>query len=875
MGQRLKIELLSQPTPYQVMTFTVFTSDSIYWRNNSIVFVPGASVGLAGVQIGPTLADTVSRLFARLSESFSDTTTWWSLESGAIYLNFYEPSTLNLNYIPRTWLHMELVTVSDTPVEILQPFTVGSLSLEIIDTYENDRPLVEEMTQANAPMLRYDGGDDIYEPFMASTLDFNLLVNDASDAKFSHLFTGDENRYKVRLTNTDPDNDQQLIWQGFLLPDQYKEPYRNGVFFVSFTAVDMISTLKGKYLDPWMYYARYTLPEIISMLLKMTGLEQRITVRPSLVNASPLIAWKNIIVNLEPFFKDGKPSDAYKILESILISQCLSLRSYRGEWQIEGFTRRGELEGPVQVFGPDGAYLGTGTALTQQVDFEMQAESSNLTSITPFKTVDVDFSYDEQKNQFPDDVLIRSSFFAGYNNDAFDRTTPTTTYFNQWKKIGATYLELMKPTEEFSFKKKNLYTLYVVSEAESLTNYYECPVKPYVSPGRVYEFEFESVLRIGHGLGVVPDQFMGQLSRGDFDSQVMFQILLNGEEIRSNRPSSPTFGQNKYDERIYDSYVTNQGRQGSIVYKVTFKIKREFSVSTDGYLTFRMLAPINEGFGGEFGYQYFEVIPKVLKISVIEGGVESENISAKRNINYTQIMDIDLPITCSVNFAVPNSFRLGDRIGQTSRDIPMAFQEDAAFYQVFPPLNNLMLSFRKMQIPEEISAYLFDKGNTKAVYLEKADGTKEHFYSLYVRNEQTGRFLYSLTDWEGRPRIPKDYKRLPVAGAGDQLKIHLSDFTEEDYSKREFWKVFGIEGWVENYPRTVANAYHCTRKDPVLNLETGLLGLMFPDQVYSLYFDGQDRKFLPTRLELDLAGGKTQMNSKEYSVNQITDITYG
>ena len=871
MAQRLKIEILSQPTPYQVMTFTIFTSDSVYWRNNSIVFMPGPSIGLAGVEIGPTLADTVSRLFARLSESFTDTFTWWSLESGAIYLNFYEPSTLNLSYVTQSWLNMELVTVSDTPVVLLQPFELGSLSLEIIDTYDNDRPLVEEMTQANAPMLKYDGGDDIYEPFMASTLDFNLLVNDASDAKFSHLFTGDENRYKVRLTNTDPDDVQQLIWQGYLLPDQYKEPYKNGVFFVSFTAVDMISTLKGKYLDPWLYYARYTLPEIISMLLKMTGLEQRITVKPSIVNSSPLIGWRNIIVNLEPFIKDGKPSDAYKILESVLISQCLSLSSYRGERQIEGFTRRGELEGPVQVYGPDGEYLGTGTATRQQVDFEMQADSPNLNSITPFKTVDIDFSFDEKKNLFPDDVVIRDSFFAGYNNDAFDRTTPTTTYFNQWKKTGGGYLDFIKPTEEFSFKKKFPGVTYNVYEAESLANYYECPVKPYVSPGRVYEFEFEVNLRIGIGTAMVLENFMNYLNGGEFDKWVIFQMLLNGSEIRSNRPSSPTLGQNKYDDRQYVSYDINQGTLGIIIYNTTFRIKREFTVADDGYITFRMLAP--RFTGGQFTWRYFEITPKILKINVVEGA-ESENISAKRDINFTQTKDLDLPITCSVNSAVPNSFRLGDRVGNTSRDIPMVFQEDAAFYQIFPPINNLRLDFRKMMIPTDISAYLFDKGNTKAVYLQKADGSRVHFYSLYVRQEQVGRFLYSLTDWEGRPRIPKDYKRLPVADTGDQLKIHLSDFTEEDFSKREFWKVYGLDSWVENYPRTVANAYHCTRKDPVLNLETGLLGLMFPDQVYTFYFDGQDRKFLPTRLELDLTGGKTQMNSKEYTINQIDDITY-
>lgn len=875
MADRLKIELLSQPTPFSLLNVAVSTSDTLYYRQVLVTFLSGIPANSSAVQIGSTLEITIARLFANLLANHADIFTFWTLEEGIIYLNFYTDVEIIVSYTPYVWLLVTTDSVTIVPVEVLPDFETGFFTLEIIDTYENDRTLVEEIAQANAPILKYDGGDDIYEPFMSSTLDFNLLVKDKSDAKFFHLFTGDENRYRVRLSNTDPSENVQLLWQGFLLPDQYKEPYKNGAFFVAFTAVDMISTLKGKELEPWFYHARFTLPEIVSMLLKLTGLEQRIWVKPAIVNSSILVGWKNIIVNMEPFVKDGKYQDAYKILESILVSQCLVLKSWRGEWCLEGFTRRGEVTGDAVYFDHDGTYLGMASVTKKQVSFMQQAESVNLTAVTPFKKVSVGFAYDEKKNLFPDDVVIRDSFFAGYNGEEFDRNTPTTTYFRQWKKVGGSYMTFLNFTEEFSFRNINPAIPYNVSEAESLANYFECQEKPYVSPGRVYEFEFEVDFRTGWGLGLTLNNYMEYMNNGTLDRLPIFQILLDGAEIRSNRPSSPTLSQNTYDERLYDSYVVNQGTLGSIVYRSTYRIKREFTVSTDGNITFRMLAPRYAS--GGFDLRYFEVIPKILKINVIEGDKE-ENIEAVRDINYTEVKDVDLPITCSVNAAVPNSFAIGERVGANTKDVPMAAQTDAVFTQVFPPINNLDLNFRKMEIGEDVSAYLFDLGRTKSVYLEKASGERIHFYSLYVKlgpGPLIGRRnLYYLVDWEGRPKIPKDFKRLPIAGPGDQIKILLSDFTAENFSLRESWHVYGIPGWTEDYPKTVANAYHSTRKEPIFNLETSLLGLLYPDQLFDFFFADEMRSFVPTRIEIDLFGGKTKINAKQTATNEITDIIY-
>jgi hypothetical protein len=42
--------------------------------------------------------------------------------------------------------------------------------------------------------------------------------------------------------------DDDSIWQGYILPDLYSEPYKQVNFFVNFTATDGLARLKGKYL---------------------------------------------------------------------------------------------------------------------------------------------------------------------------------------------------------------------------------------------------------------------------------------------------------------------------------------------------------------------------------------------------------------------------------------------------------------------------------------------------------------------------------------------------------------------------------------------------------------------------------------------------
>jgi hypothetical protein len=73
------------------------------------------------------------------------------------------------------------------------------------------------------------------------TSEFNFDMLTDGDAAFIDFFTGDEHRFKVLVKNFDDDS---VIWQGYILPDLYSEPYKQVNFFVNFTATDGLARLR-------------------------------------------------------------------------------------------------------------------------------------------------------------------------------------------------------------------------------------------------------------------------------------------------------------------------------------------------------------------------------------------------------------------------------------------------------------------------------------------------------------------------------------------------------------------------------------------------------------------------------------------------------
>jgi len=125
-----------------------------------------------------------------------------------------------------------------------------SYTIDIIDTENDDLVISNELAEAKSIVLTWKGSDEKDEIYIiGSSLSFTMLDENYTDGRFDSLFTGNETRFKVRLyhdTDSESTEDDVTIWTGFLLPEQYTEPYNNGVLSIGFEAADGLGRLKGK-----------------------------------------------------------------------------------------------------------------------------------------------------------------------------------------------------------------------------------------------------------------------------------------------------------------------------------------------------------------------------------------------------------------------------------------------------------------------------------------------------------------------------------------------------------------------------------------------------------------------------------------------------
>jgi hypothetical protein len=197
-------------------------------------------------------------------------------------------------------------------------------SIVITDTETNTRILQEELAEYGSLRLVYNGEDDRYQTIMSSELHFNFLVSDGADAKYIHLLTSSETRYKVELKAYD-ENEVFLsnLWEGFLLPEQFTEPYMNGKYFINFVAVDGIGLLKGKGFNVLNQFGKRSLSELIALATTATGLNLPIYIAPAVENAVADVRVDQIEADINSYYDDqedktGIIMDYYELLTNIL-----------------------------------------------------------------------------------------------------------------------------------------------------------------------------------------------------------------------------------------------------------------------------------------------------------------------------------------------------------------------------------------------------------------------------------------------------------------------------------------------------------------------------------------------------------------------------
>jgi len=770
----------------------------------------------------------------------------------------------------------------------LNPITIHNFSIEIVNTISNTMVLVEEFTEENAPTLQYDGGDDIYAPMLNSKLIFNLLVDDASDGKYDHLYTGNENQFLVKLFNVNVDLTKDLLWQGFLLPEVYTEPYKNGVFFVEFTAIDMLSTLNKKTLKPWYYNNRIPAGMLLSFLLKETGLNQKIIVAPSLVPENVSINWSDINVPLSHYFKDNKYADCQKILEDFLIANGLSLYNYRGYWFVIGATRKIEaIKSGCFLFGTNG-YLESLITINEREVEPMMAPTPVIKLLAPFKKVNIDLSIDTKKKLFTDEVAVTT---PGTTYWLTDYTTfgivvllknflytpisglvgsPSVVYWisqiKPWLKVGTAldFQAQILNDNWFVLQTRVAYSGAFVTEATALNNYFECVEFPSVEAGVSYKFKYKiNKVRVNNGFDV------NALNNGVYDKLAPFQLFIGGQEYMAMRPG---FSKNLYKYTYnYEAFFDYAD--------VDFIMEHEFIAPVSGELTFRLLAPINSGTTTDvFDFRFISE----LSVELVEDK-SNDFLTGVRPIAFTNEKNVDISFISTESEAIKNNFGLNPLLSvpyERSIDFSDDYSDAVGSHVLFvnsvsPEIKELNLKSFKVSdaIYNEI-VFEFLKSN---IFVRTAAGIERAMKSWYFNaNASAEKRMAYLVDYDQGCNLPANYVKESLLTTGDELNYIYFEYPVEDLSNRASWKINGFSDFSLNksFNEVLARLFHFTRPSIMIALEVDYYDMIFPGDIVNFNYKDEDKKLIPTSLKINLASGKTNANMNELKLEDLTDITF-
>lgn len=852
-------------------TFGVNTTGFVYSQS-----VP-SKIALNQMTLGTSAADTAQKFADSIIADNAFLTTDNTTVSGNVvtvklpkfpffYYEFYPPGIFapfanHENVLIDT---DDEVIVPDPPLQIYAPnFEVDFFRIDIVDT-QLEHVLENNFTQFKNPVLQYSDADSLLEAFRTSKLTFNMLVSDKSDAFFKALYTGEENRYLVQLkavynlvTETEETEVENLIWQGFLLPDLYKEPYTNNVLWVDFEATDMIASLKNKSLKPWMYNNRFPLTELLALILQQTSLFQPLYIQPSILHSYEDYAAINLDINT---YSD---KTLYELLEDICKSMCMTLYNYNGKWFFVGFDRWKELDAPVLVFDIYGKYDSTKRWIKTNHFFDF--DNTPLVGIvSPYQEINVEYDGEKSNNIFSDKVLKAPEIYALIDQTFFaNGLSMFDTYSEKWKLInGQNIISFTNVVYAFSIQRPIFAINYAVNESQALVNYVETSENVFLTGQTYYEFDMQFTIAVN--FNITEQQIKDKLNQGLLDKLVNFQLLVGNNIIGEKRPSVNDFD---YERSL---------NINNVLAEITFKIKKEIFISQSGKLVFRLLAPIANNTDFNINFVYFInafANPMILKVTQKD---RKKDLKATRNIKYSTSLNYGIEIISDAAENFQNNFGIG---------VPVS-ENYVSDITIIPPvernaivgnINNFNWKNAKyvcFSNDAALSVRLFEFGKKTNLFVNK----KLSFTSVYSFNNlsQTQTYISYITELAEFAVVPDGYKPEPILNpATDTLQLFDIKYNPEDKTKRNQWRLPHQQPFeFQSFMQTIAQLIHNLYSAPAYQIEGTARGLCYPGEVITFAFDGQDRMFIPTGGTLNLNDGKTALVAVENVYNTETLVSY-
>ncbi|WP_413513262.1 hypothetical protein [Myroides odoratus] len=653
--------------------------------------------------------------------------------------------------------------------------------IKIIDTQTSvlvqtiDFPLfpletIENKAAKSSIKLTYEGADDKYQALMTSSLVFDLLVKDGADGKFFHLFTGAETRYRVDLV----DENNVLLWRGFLLPDQYSEPYKSPALFVSMTATDGIGLLNGKEFSDNAYYTGdNSVIAYICKALVSTGLKQDLYFCPSIV-AGNGFRWDEIFVNGRLYTEDPEQNEfgigeswekdpVYDVLENLVHDLGCKLFTYNGKWWLIGINQQHKDLLSCFKYGYDAVYKGVELVAVENKKLTFIADPI-ISVQSPWKRVELTANYDAEKD------VVDEKFYEK------DQSIWSNNPYVHWKKVNCAINEI--PTEgkwfyEYSYPGQTFPDINPgwprmigpagwKIESDVRGSYIELANLIWIEKAdsqwdfKKLEFELELVAFTING---TKEKFENR----EYEDVMRYELLLGNEVLNSNFP-----GSNKYKDSVLDLRFS-QGRN-----------------------------EWQEGNNTSVNRVWIE------KRSSLEGKVKKKHTLIDKN-GWLQL-------------------------------------------RLYPPvlLNNFQPAFNDIGI-SKLAIKLSSKNKYTSKKIRPIDySTKKTVDLFHIDNAQDNsnkRFIFKRE------------------GVSEQKAWRLS------------WKRNGINESLR-YGECYARMIHDVQAKPHIKIDGRAVGVFSPLNLFEFKWRG-NKKFIPTRIEMDFSEGRTELTMIENIYENVTDHSGG
>ncbi len=761
------------------------------------------------------------------------------------------------------------------------------LDINIIDTKNNDRLLQVEDVAASSVRLIYNGFEDRFGTLMSSELHFSMLVEKAEDGKFFHLFTGSETRYRVELLDVSQMDNPKIIWQGFLLAEQFEEPYVGGSFFVDLVASDGIGRIKNILFNAIGQTGRVSVIDILGSCLLHTGLDLEICFSKAIENIFFELDYLDLEVDVS-VYKQQEMS-FYEVLEKLLESMGCKIFQYQSRWWVVGLTRFGDAKIPYARYRYSFYDLENPSVLEGQYELERDQldyvfEATPVVSvIPPLQNIEANWDSKEKTYVIPEDLV---SHFPKYYQDDKQDTTP-----RYWKlitdgKINAFQvfvvhqssfydLDSLYYRNEFvlvDFSKQVAGPFFYLQSKEFLdqSDYnqqsgvtfsdidqnYITLEDPFFLDLKSDEFlSFELELEISKHFYKTDDDLLSAIENKELEGAILYGITY--KEFKCSDASQEefvlwNFSGDQQKDRAFDFELSYQ--HGVVKAKISIE---ELQVVKKGYYNIRLYPVIQNDLLGS-GVYYRKCHLKFKEHL-------EKDFSIERDIDFTTSLTLDFFHSSTQRLTTQRRFYLSDRIQD---------QIDSGLI----PTDQSLVDQRYYQ--SQVNSY----GHT--IYLIGLTGSDFAKYSIgyrfYVKKSgssilevlQESSYLVSQDDEHGKFFIQTDFNIADLnyyfVKADDTLYLKISGDALQEIKYKEaysnsFTRYYSDDN--ENFSKALVRSYHDLLNTYKVRFTGTLLGLVGPLDM--VFFNFKERKLGSiTNLELNLTDGSTQVTLVDHLKGQ-------